>query len=111
MTLNCMTSSLFYLLFSRADYDRHKLRAYNSFDDCARPVGLPSDPRWPCRHVIPWNLIAVVTGLNELYLAYAELNSELSQLSMVRDTQGECCSSTVAALYISSNSTVAVSGF
>jgi len=28
-----MTSSLFYLLFSRADYDCRKLRAYNSFDD------------------------------------------------------------------------------
>ena len=79
MTLNCMTSSLFYLLFSRADYDRHKLRAYNSFetfDDYARPVGLPSDRQWPHRHVIPWNLIAVVTGLNELYLAYPDLNSE-----------------------------------
>ena len=69
MTLDCMTFSLFYLLFSRADYDRHKLRAYNN--DYARPVGLPSDPQWPRRHVIPWNLIglAVVTGLNELYLA------------------------------------------
>ena len=33
MTLDCMTSSLFYLLFSRDDYDRRKLMAYNSFDD------------------------------------------------------------------------------
>ena len=32
-----MTSSLFYLLFSRADYDRRKLRAYNSFQAC-RPT-------------------------------------------------------------------------
>jgi len=81
MTLDCVTSSLFYLLFSRDDYDRRKLRAYNSFDDYARPVGLSSDPRWPRRYVIPWNLIAVVTGDNELSLAYPELNSEVMTLA------------------------------
>jgi len=70
MTLDCVTSSLFYSLFSRADYDRRKLRAYNSWrlGQACRPT-VWSTMATARRHVIPWNLIAVVTGDNELILS------------------------------------------